>query len=102
MANARSFWVTPKGMAALALIGAVTYFLLMEHRTHFFTYLPFLILLLCPVMHLFLHGNHGHGGHEGGEEAHHHSDSSEEDAYRRGLEDGRKQAIRSNKVEDGR
>jgi len=37
------------------------YFLLTEHRAHTFQYLPFLLLLACPIMHLF----HGHGGHGG-------------------------------------
>lgn len=59
----RSFWLTPNGLAAIALIGAVLYFLLMEHRAHFIYALPFLILLLCPLMHMFMH--HGHGGHGG-------------------------------------
>ncbi|MFW2368971.1 MAG: DUF2933 domain-containing protein [Desulforhopalus sp.] len=27
------------------------------------SYLPYLILLLCPLMHVFLHRGHGHGGH---------------------------------------
>ena len=30
----RSFWFTPKGLAALGLIGAVSYFLLVEHQRH--------------------------------------------------------------------
>jgi len=67
----RSFWLTPNGLAALALIGAVTYFLLTEHRAHFIYALPWLILLLCPVMHLFMHRHHGDhrgGGHDRGEE----------------------------------
>ena len=59
--NATSFWSTPKGWAALGLIGAATYFLLMEHRQHVWQYLPFIILLACPFMHVFMHG--GHGGH---------------------------------------
>ncbi len=46
------------------LIGA--YFLITEHRAHVFQYLPFLLLLACPLMHLF-HGHGGHGGHRGGE-----------------------------------
>ena len=46
--QSQSFWFTPKGLAALGLIGAVSYFLLMEHREHLFQFLPFLILLLCP------------------------------------------------------
>lgn len=60
----RNFWLTPNGLAAMALIGAVLYFLLTEHRAHFIYALPFLILLLCPVMHIFMH--RGHGDHGGG------------------------------------
>ena len=56
----RSFWSTPTGWAALGLIGAASYFLLVEHGQHFFEYLPFLILLLCPLMHVFMHGSHDH------------------------------------------
>lgn len=50
----RSFWSTPTGWAALGLIAAASYFLLVEHRQHFFEYLPFIILLLCPLMHVFM------------------------------------------------
>lgn len=32
-----------------------------EHRAHVLGFLPYLILLACPLMHLFMH--HGHGGH---------------------------------------
>tara|TARA_R110001592_G_scaffold116060_2_gene317048 strand:- start:11604 stop:11900 length:297 start_codon:yes stop_codon:yes gene_type:complete len=85
-----SFWLTPKGLAALGLIGAATYFLLIEHRQHVWQYLPFLILLACPFMHLFMHK--GHGGHSNHRE---HGSSGEgepdQDAYQRGLEEGRKQ-----------
>lgn len=35
------------------------YFLLTEHRAHFIQYLPFLLVLACPLMHFF----HGHGAH---------------------------------------
>jgi len=68
----RSFWSTPTGWAALGLIGAASYFLLMEHRQHFFEYLPFLILFLCPLMHVFMHGSHG-------KYEHHDEVSSDED-----------------------
>lgn len=40
------------------------YFLVMEHRAHLggvLYYLPFLLLIACPMMHLFMH--HSHGGH---------------------------------------
>jgi len=57
--SSRSFWFSPNGVAAIAMIAAVLYFLLAEHRAHFIYALPYLILLLCPAMHLFMH--HGHG-----------------------------------------
>ncbi len=57
-------WLSPRGIAAIALIAGVIYFLLTEHRAHFISALPFLILLLCPILHLFMHGNHG-GQHHG-------------------------------------
>ncbi|MBV1898563.1 MAG: DUF2933 domain-containing protein, partial [Cycloclasticus sp.] len=50
-----------------------------------------LLLALCPLMHVFMHGGHGgHGGHK-------HRDTgepkeAEEEAYRRGVEEGKKQS----------
>ena len=55
-----SFWWSSKGLAALGLIGAASYFLLIEHREHVLPFLPYLILLACPLMHLLMHGGHGH------------------------------------------
>ena len=85
----KSFWLTSNGLAALALIGAVVYFLLMEHRQHLFQWLPFLILALCPLMHIFMHGGHGghqHGDHSRSDDS---ADNSNDEAYRRGFEDGK-------------
>ena len=46
------------------LIGA--YFVLTEHRAHFIEFLPFLLVLACPLMHLFhAHGNHSKRSEEG-------------------------------------
>ena len=37
-----------------------------EHRAHLLGVLPYLIFLLCPLIHLFMHRGHGkHGGHHG-------------------------------------
>ena len=46
-------------VALLAL--AATAYLILEHRPHLGAFLPYAILLACPLMHLFMHG--GHGGH---------------------------------------
>ena len=39
------------------------YFLLTEHAAHValaIPYLPYALLLACPLMHVFMHGGHGH------------------------------------------
>ncbi|MBT8141777.1 MAG: DUF2933 domain-containing protein [Gammaproteobacteria bacterium] len=72
----KNFWLTPNGLSAIALIGAAMYFLLSEHRAHFIYFLPYLVLLLCPVMHIFMH--RGHGDHGGQGNSHDHQ-SKEED-----------------------
>ena len=30
-----------------------------EHKGHILEFAPYMILLLCPIMHLFMHGKHG-------------------------------------------
>lgn len=40
------------------------YFLITEHRAHVVQYLPFALLLACPLLHMF-HGHGGHGQHDG-------------------------------------
>lgn len=90
MSNRKSsFWFSPQGLAAIGLIGAASYFLLIEHRQHLFQFLPVLILLLCPLMHVFMHGSHGHRRYEG-----HNHKELEKDAYQRGLEDASGQSER--------
>lgn len=53
--------------ALLGFIAVIGFFLFTEHRAHLFGILPFLLLLACPLMHLFHHG-HG-GGHDHGEQS---------------------------------
>lgn len=53
----------------LAIAG---FFLFEEHRAHVLGALPFLLLLACPLMHLFMH--HDHGGHD---HRNHNHDSSQ-------------------------
>jgi hypothetical protein len=46
---------------AIWLVGAAALlYLIAEHRPHLFGWLPYLILLGCPVMHFFMHRGHQH------------------------------------------
>jgi hypothetical protein len=64
--NESRFWRSPGGIALLvvALVGG--FFLYTEHRAHLFGVLPFLLILACPLMHVFMHHGHRHGGHSQG------------------------------------
>jgi hypothetical protein len=55
--------------AGLVLIGFLIIagaLLFTEHRAHVLGLLIWLPLLACPLMHVFMHGGHGHqhGGHD--------------------------------------
>ncbi|MBI3284633.1 MAG: DUF2933 domain-containing protein [Burkholderiales bacterium] len=54
-------------IAFLIIIG---YFLFTEHLAHTIAFLPYLFLLACPLMHLFMHGGH-HGHHDHHEQREH-------------------------------
>ena len=61
--EAPPFWRS-RGGISLLVVAAVTGFLLFtEHRAHVLGFLPFAFLLACPLMHLFMHHGHSHGGH---------------------------------------
>ena len=46
----------------LPFLAIAAFFLLMEHRAHVLGALPYALVLLCPILHLFHgHGSHGHG-----------------------------------------
>lgn len=56
-------------MTAVAIVAAGLFWLLREHWVHargYLGYLPYLLFLACPLMHLFMH--HGHGGHPSGQD----------------------------------
>ena len=59
----RKTWIV---MAVVGVFGLI--FLLRTHTSHVLSVIPYLILLLCPFMHIFMHKNHGnkndHGHHQ--------------------------------------
>ena len=52
------------GLGLIALVMALIVY--PGLKAALFSYWPYLLLLACPLMHVFMHRSHGgHGGHEG-------------------------------------
>ena len=63
----RNFW-SRGNIALIGFLAIAGFYLIAEHRAHVFGYLPFLLLLACPLLHMFMqrgHGGHGGNGHGG-------------------------------------
>ena len=60
----REPWRIPAWLGLCLFLAIAAFFLWEEHRAHLLGALPYVLLLLCPVIHLFMHRGHGgHGGH---------------------------------------
>lgn len=67
-AQAKLTGLTAARCVLVAFVGIAAYLLFLEHRAHLdglLGYLPYLFLLACPLMHLFMH--HGHHHHSPGD-----------------------------------
>ena len=68
-------WLFSKGtVVACAVVAVIGLLMLTGHRAHVLGALPYLLLLACPLMHIFMHGGHGHRSHYHA----HHADSAGE------------------------
>lgn len=63
------------GIALIMLALVAGFYLLREHWAHVAGNWPYLLLLMCPLMHLFGHGGHSHG--------HSHADRSTTESTKR-------------------
>ena len=54
----------PWWLGWVLMTGIALFFLWEEHEAHIIGALPYALLLLCPIIHLFM--QRGHGGHGGG------------------------------------
>jgi hypothetical protein len=45
-------------LALIGFLAIAAYFLWTEHRAHVIQFLPYGLLLLCPLLHFFHGGNH--------------------------------------------
>jgi hypothetical protein len=59
--DTRPWWRTRTGWTLLGFLAIAAFFFFTEHRAHVLGVLPFVLLLLCPLLHVFAHGRHGMG-----------------------------------------
>lgn len=65
----QSWLLSRTGIATIVAVSVLGFLIYQGHGAHLLGYLPFALILLCPLMHIFMHGGHGgHGGHQHGEE----------------------------------
>jgi len=48
------------GWLIICSLALVAILMLTGHKPHLYGALPYLLILACPLMHLFMHKNHGH------------------------------------------
>jgi hypothetical protein len=53
---------SPAGLTMLVAAAVGGFLLFTEHRAHVLGVLPYAFLLACPLMHMFMHHGHHHGG----------------------------------------
>lgn len=58
------WWKSPKGIIAFIVLAALGLYLIIVHQQHVFGVLPFLVILSCPLMHIFMHKGHDHHQHD--------------------------------------
>lgn len=57
-----SFWKTPFGVVEILVAVSASVYLYLVHKDHVLALLPYAFLAACPLMHMFMHRGHGHGG----------------------------------------
>jgi hypothetical protein len=55
------WWKSVSGLVMCGFLLVAGFYLVTEHTAHLWGVLPFLLILACPLMHVFHH--HGHGKH---------------------------------------
>lgn len=62
MSSVWEFLGSKVGLAVCLALAALGIYLLWTHAGHVLSALPYIILLACPLLHFFGHGNAHHGG----------------------------------------
>jgi hypothetical protein len=56
---AAGFWRSRSCLVLIAFLAIGLFYLYAEHRAHLLGALPYVLLLACPLLHMFMHRGHG-------------------------------------------
>lgn len=80
----RGFLFSKTGLVLIGFLGVAGYFLWTEHQAHVITFLPFLLVGGCILMHVFMDGGHGPGGYGGDDDTKHRGHDDDKSGDRSG------------------
>ena len=52
------------GIATCVALAVLGFLIFTGHSAHLLGVLPYLLILACPLMHIFMHGGHAHHQHK--------------------------------------
>ena len=59
--NHESWWFSRTFFVTIGVLLILEFLIYTGHSAHLLGALPYLLLLACPLMHIFMHGGHHHG-----------------------------------------
>lgn len=62
MSSGKYFLGSSTGLVVCTALAVLGVYLLVYHMNHVLLAVPYLMLLVCPLMHLMHRGHHGHHG----------------------------------------
>ena len=57
----KDWLVSRTGVATLVVVAVLGFLIYTDHTAHLLGIIPYLLLLACPLMHMFMHRGHHHG-----------------------------------------
>ena len=73
--SVKSWLFSPTGVVTICVVAILGFLIYEGHGAHLLGYAPYLLILACPLMHIFMH----HGGH-GGRDHHDHEENNPQNA----------------------
>jgi hypothetical protein len=62
--NLKQWLQSPTGLVWIAILSITALFLIKEYAAYIVNLLPYLFLMLCPLLHIFMHSGHESHGKE--------------------------------------